>query len=113
MFNLVLVLSWVRTFAVAAIIIAAVSLIASPAFAWYWPIFGFSSGWGMPSTGIGGATTILPGTPEWGLQPDLGAHLVPFGYPYGQIQGSIDFGFAPFITPCCGGLGFGGAGIIG
>jgi hypothetical protein len=68
----------------------------------------------MPSTGIGGPATILPGTPEWALQPSCGAQLVPFGYPFGEVRSSINFGFAPIITgPCFGGIGFGGTGIFG
>lgn len=72
------------------------------AFAWFWPILG-DAGLCPGSPGVGGASTILPGTPEWALQPSCGARLFPFGYPYGVIHGSLDFGILPpFGFPCSG-----------
>jgi hypothetical protein len=89
-----------------AFVLAAVCFIifsSAPAFAWNWPILGF----GGPCPGfVGGPSPILPGTPEWALQPTCGAQLLPFGYPYGTIQGSLNVGFMPlFGGPCPGGSG--------
>ncbi len=105
----------IRAFIIVVIFLLAMSVAASPALAWYWPIMGFSSGWGMPSISPGGPTTVLPGTPEWAVQTTLGASLVPWGYPYGQIQGSLNFGLAPAFGSSCSGFGdgFGGIGKIG
>jgi len=69
--------------AFAAIGLIVISLAAAPAFAWYWPIMGFSNNI------QGGPATVLPGTPEWASQPSYGAQLVPIGYPYGVINGII------------------------
>ncbi len=102
----------VRVFVLVVIVLLAVSAAASPAIAWYWPIMGFSQGWGMPPVCIGGPSVISPGTPEWALQPSFGASLVPFGYPYGQIQGSLNVGLVPSLGSTSFG-NLGGIGLIG
>jgi hypothetical protein len=89
---------FMRAFALAAICF--IVFFPAPAFAWYWPVLGF----GGPCSGspfVGGPSPILPGTPEWFLQPTFGAQIVPFGYPYGAIQGSLNFGFTPLFGVAC------------
>jgi hypothetical protein len=63
-----------RALILSAICIVAASLLAAPAFAWLWPVFGFSGpGLGFPAfgTGISIANNSIappqPGTPEWGF----------------------------------------------
>lgn len=81
----------IKALMLAAIGLIVITLASTPAFAWYWPILGFS-GPAQGSPIVGGPATILPGTPEWALQPSCGAQLVPIGYPYGVIRGNLHFG---------------------
>jgi hypothetical protein len=91
-----------------AICIVAAALLAAPAFAWWWPIFGFSGpGLGFPAFGtgpsLGGAyTTPQPGTPEWGFSPIGRAVPVLPGTPYYTgfpFHGNINFGPFGYGSP--------------
>ena len=102
---------FIRALALAAICFIAYSAGVAPAIAWYWPILGEAG----PCTGspfIGGPSPILPGTFEWALQPACGAQILPLGYPYGVIQGSLNFGFTPPFGFSCSGFP-GATGFIG
>lgn len=104
---------FIRAFMLTSICLAGFSWGAAPAFAWYWPIMG-DIGPCPGSPCVGGASPILPGTPQWALQPTCGAYLLPFGYPYGAIQGCLSFGITPpFGFPCSGFPGTTGPGFIG
>ncbi len=98
----------VRAFIILAICVIAASLFAAPAFAWLWPIFGFSGpGLGFPAFGTGpnigsSVAAPLPGTPEWGFSPV--GHAVPVlpGYPYYgsyPFHGNINFGPFGYGSP--------------
>jgi hypothetical protein len=95
-----------------AVALAAICFIVfspSMAFAWYWPILGEAS----PCSGlVGGPSPIVPGTAEWALQPPCGAQILPFGYPYGAIRGSLSFGITPPFSFSCSGFS-GTTGFIG
>jgi hypothetical protein len=98
----------VRALIFSTICIVAASLLVAPAFAWYWPIFGFSGpGLGFPAYGTGPAiggniAAPLPGTPEWGFSPV--GHAVPVlpGTPYYNgfpFHGNINFGPFGYGSP--------------
>lgn len=100
-----------RVLILAVICIAAVASSIVPAFAWYWPVFGFNDlGLGFPSPSSSGSGDIIseshvsPGPVLWDFQPVGRAELIMPGYPYyggGPHHGSINFG--PFG---CGSPGF-------
>lgn len=81
---------------------AAVALTVMPAFAWYWPIFGFSDiGMGWPSNSSSGSGDVIregpqaPSPFQYDFQPAGRAELIMPGYPYyggGVHHGSINFG---------------------
>lgn len=88
------VMKFMRALIMAAICCMLFSSATGPAFAWFWPILG-DAGPCPGSPFVGGPSPILPGTPEWALQPTYGARLFPFGYPYGVIHGGLNFGVTP------------------
>ncbi len=92
---------FMRAFILAAICL--VVLFPARAFAWYWPILG-EAGPCPGSPCVGGASPILPGTPEWALQPPCRAQILPLGYPYGVIRGSLTFGITPPFGFSCPGF---------
>ncbi len=83
----------VRVLVVVAICIIMALLIVPSAFAWLWPILGFShSCQGYPLQGY----KPLPGTPEWQFYPDSGrAELIRPGVAFCPISGNLDFGLIP------------------
>jgi len=97
-----------RALIFSAICIVGASLFAAPAFAWLWPVFGFSGrGLGFPAFGTGPAISnaspaALPGTPEWGFSLPTEAQPVLPGYPYyGKypFHGNINFGSFGYGSP--------------
>lgn len=98
----------VRAFIILAICVVAASLFAAPAFAWLWPIFGFSGpGLGFPAFGTGptisnASPAPQPGTPEWGFSIPTEAQPVLPGYPYYNgypFHGAINFGPFGYGSP--------------
>ena len=82
-----------------AIFMVMALLVAPSAFAWLWPILGFShSCIGYPIK-----NKPLPGTPQWPFFPDSGrAELVRPGDPYCPVCGFMDVGPVPPMAgrPC-------------
>jgi hypothetical protein len=94
---------------VVAICMCAVAVAATPAFAHYWPVFGFSSpGLGIPAASLDDLnyttnyTWPLPGTYEWGSQPFSPALPVIPGISFdgnNTHHGSINFGMFGYGSP--------------
>ena len=92
---------------ISAICLVGAALLAVPAFAWYWPIFGFSGpGLGFPAYGTGptisNASPAAPGTPEWGFSTPREALPVLPGTPYYNgfpFHGAINFGPFGYGSP--------------
>ena len=97
----------VRALIIAAVCLAAASLVSPPAFAWYWPILGFGPGSpGSPPPTYTGPGTILPGTPQWACQPMTAAQLVLPGYAYGAsaFKNYAGVGCVPSLCSACFGF---------
>lgn len=103
-------MKFMRALIMAAICFMVFSSTMAPAFAWFWPILG-NAGPCSGSPFVGGPSPILPGTAEWALSPTYGAQLFPLGYPYGVINGNLEFGFAS--PGALGTISFDGYGLKG
>jgi hypothetical protein len=97
-----------RALALFIIGLVTASLFAAPAFAWLWPVFGFSGpGLGFPAFGTGptisnASPAPQPGTPEWGFSIPTEAQPVLPGYPYYNgypFHGAINFGPFGYGSP--------------
>ncbi len=83
----------VRALLLAAVFILVISTAVTPAFAWYWPILGFSDiCHGYPQQGF----KPVPGTLAWQNYPgSWRAQQVVPGVAYCPFIGHLGFGFAP------------------
>jgi len=96
-------MKFTRIAVVAAVVICTALQLVAPAFGWYWPIMGFSTGFApnlapgphLPSP----QDQMLPGTTQWGYPPIDRAQMVSPGAAYGPhpFNGTLNFGSAlPF-----------------
>ena len=98
----------VRALIIVAVILIVTLSVVVPAFAWYFPILGFTNPCaGYPLQGF----KPVPGSPQWPYFPDSGrGETVLPGSAYCPIHGRLNFGSRlPFATgPAAGGISIGG-----